>query len=404
MTRAVPDATSLHRYAAAFVDWMACAAGGRNQPAAVAAGAGGDRVLALGAAGHVLDYDDTYAPGLAHLSAPTAPSALIVAAELGASVGDMLRAYAEGFEAMGALARASHPALYERGWHPTAVCGVVGAAVAASDLLGASRDRATAISLLRAGGLQAAFGSDGKALQVGMAASSGVLAARLAAQGASVPLDRVASGPAGFEAVLGARFQKAHTDDRRAIESNWIKAWPCCLQTHGAVEAAERARAGGVPPGTPLEVVVHPVSLRAASYGPRPADGLQAKFSIPYLVMYTLARGAPRVESFARIDAEVARQAEDVRVTADAELAESEAVLVAGGERFHVSAALGSPERPMDAEALRGKVEQLAGSALTGALDDLERPAGSVLSLLARGAPDLNPDAGGGPRLLPAFD
>jgi hypothetical protein len=31
--------------------------------------------------------------------------------ELGATIGDILHAYAEGFEAMGALARLSHPAL-----------------------------------------------------------------------------------------------------------------------------------------------------------------------------------------------------------------------------------------------------------------------------------------------------
>src|SRR6185503_11239381 len=105
---------------------------------------------------------------LAHLSAPTAPVALVLTGRRGGSVGEALAAYAAGFEAMGALARASHPALYERGWHPTAVCGGAGAAVTAAAVLGAPREDAVALALLRAAGLQAAFGSDGKSLQVGL--------------------------------------------------------------------------------------------------------------------------------------------------------------------------------------------------------------------------------------------
>src|SRR3954447_17183276 len=119
-------------YRTAFLDWLSCASAGREQHAARAALALGDKVAWAGTAGHVLDYDDTYAPGLAHLSAPTAPAALVVAAERGLSVREAIEAYALGFEAMGALSRASHPALYDRGWHPSAVCGAIGAAVAAS--------------------------------------------------------------------------------------------------------------------------------------------------------------------------------------------------------------------------------------------------------------------------------
>ncbi|HEV3376401.1 MAG TPA: MmgE/PrpD family protein, partial [Thermoleophilaceae bacterium] len=168
-------------YRVALLDWLACAARGAREPAARAARGLGDRVAFAGTAGHVLDFDDTYLPGIAHLSAPTAPAALVVAGELGRSAGDALAAYEEGFEAMGALARAGHPALYDRGWHPTAVCGGVGAAVAAARLLDAPRENAVALALLRSGGLRAAFGSDGKSLQVGLAAASGVRAARLAA-------------------------------------------------------------------------------------------------------------------------------------------------------------------------------------------------------------------------------
>jgi len=372
-------------YGATFLDWIACASAGRGEPAARAAAAAGDglieRVVFAGTAGHVLDFDDTYLPGLSHLSAPTAPAALVLGAELGRSVGEVVDAYAAGFEAMGALARASHPALYDRGWHPTAVCGVAGAAVAAARLLGLDGEReraAVAIALLRAGGLRAAFGSDGKALQVGMAAAAGVMAARLAEGGASAPLDEVAHGPAGFEAVLGASFAEPSRDEL-AVRETWIKAWPCCLQTHGAIEAADRARADGLEPGAPVEVIVHPISLEAARCGPEPADGLQAKFSIYYCTAYTLLHGTPGLDAFRGLDSEAARLAGRVEVRTDDALLESEAMLSADGRELRVKAALGSPEQPMDDAALAAKLRDLAGERLVGVLDDPDRPASALL-------------------------
>jgi 2-methylcitrate dehydratase PrpD len=345
------------------------AAGGR------AARAIGDRVASAGTAGHVLDFDDTYLPGLAHLSAPTAPAALVVAAEFGLDARAALDAYAAGFEAMGALARAGHPALYDNHWHPTALCGGVGAAVAAAALLEAPRDAAIALALLRASGLRAAFGSDGKSLQVGLSASSGVEAARLAAAGARVPLEPAARG---YEAATGGTFAEPDPE-RPAVEENWIKAWPCCLQTHGAIEAA-----AGIGDGAPerLTVSVHPVSLQAAAHGPEPADGLQAKFSIPYLTAYTLLHGPPRMESFDTVEADVVERARLIEVRADDALLESEFVLLDGDDELaRVKAALGSPDNPMDADALRLKAERLGGAELAGALDDLGRPAGELLDL-----------------------
>jgi 2-methylcitrate dehydratase PrpD len=363
------------RYATALVDWLACAARGRREPAARAARALGDPVLSSATAGHVLDFDDTYLPGIAHLSAPTAPVALTLAAELNLSVADALGAYAKGFEAMGALARASHPALYDNGWHPTAVCGGVGAAVTAAALLEAPAGDAVAIALLRASGLRAAFGSDGKSLQVGLAASSGVVAARLAQAGARAPLERVVEG---FEQATGGRYAEADPDDP-AVAANWIKAWPCCLQTHGAIEAADSLN-GSAPDD--LSVTAHPVSLQAAAQGAAPADGLQAKFSIPYLTAFTLLHGPPEVDSFERVDPTAVERARLIEVKTDRLLRESEFVLRGGGaELARVEAALGSPDHPMDGAALRAKVEGLAGPELAGALDDRERGAGELLAL-----------------------
>jgi 2-methylcitrate dehydratase PrpD len=382
------------RYPDAFLDWMACAVGGLEEPASRAAREAGDgvleRVIAAGTAGHVLDFDDTYLPGVAHLSAPTAPAALVLGTELSAGVGEVLAAYAAGFEAAGALARAGHPALYDGGWHPTPVCGALGAAVTASRLLELSPEAersASGLALLRAGGLRSAFGSPGKSLQVGMAAAAGVASARLAAAGASVDVGQIAGGPAGFEAAFGAHFEQP--GDSRAVEENWIKAYPCCLQTHGVIEAALAARdaegidAARAGPGAapPIEVTVPPISLQAA-WVKDPRDGLQAKFSIPYLTAYALLYGRPDISSFGGVDEAARELAESVNVRIDTGMTASEVVLRRDGARFEVPVALGSPQRPMTEEALATKRRDLAGERLQGALDDPQRPAGELLEAL----------------------
>lgn len=379
------------RYRDALLDWLACAVGGLAEPAARSAREAGDglldRVTAAGTAGHALDFDDTYLPGIAHLSAPTAPAALVLGAERGASAGEALAAYAAGFEAAGALARAGHPTLYDGGWHPTAVCGALGAAVTASRLLELSAEAersAAALALLRAAGLRSAFGSAGKSLQVGMAAATGTAAARLAAAGADLDLDQIAQGPAGFEEAFGASF--GQPDDRSAIEENWIKAYPCCLQTHGPIEAALTARdevEGEVAGKASIEVTVHPVSLQAAPIA-EPANGLEAKFSIPYLTAFALLHGAPDTKSFAGIDDAARELAGTIAVRADPEIAESEALLaIDGTPAARVEAALGSPQQPMSADQLAAKRRDLAGNRLEGALDDLDRPAAELLDVLS---------------------
>jgi 2-methylcitrate dehydratase PrpD len=373
-----------------MLDWLACAAGGVDESATRAARAAADgtraaraaaggsldaRIIAGGTAGHVLDYDDTYHPGVIHASACAAPAALLLAAELDRPLGDALDAYAAGFEAAAALARASHPQLYERGWHPTAVCGTVGAAVAAARLLALGTERArdaTALAILRAGGLRAAFGSDGKALQVGMSAAAGVHAAQLVAAGARVPAERVA---AGFEHAFGGRWS-APDPDTHAIRENWIKPWPCCLFTHSTIEAVASLRADGR--DGPLTVAVHPLAREAAGYDDI-RDGLQAKFSIPYLAAYTLLHGPPSVASLSAVDEQARALAHGVEVVTDAALGEWEARV----DGLTVEYALGSPARPLDAAGLAAKVRDLAGDRLDGVLDDLSRPAAEVVAAAA---------------------
>jgi 2-methylcitrate dehydratase PrpD len=379
-------------YLTAFTDWLACASGGASERAARAVRASGDDLLAdvafAATAGHVLDFDDTFSAGVVHVSAATAPAALVLAAHLGLSLRAALDAYAEGYEAMAAVAAASHPVLYDAGWHPTTVCGPIGAAVAASRLLDlsvAQRDNALAVALLRAGGTRGAFGSDGKAIQVGLAAAAGVQAALLARAGATVD-PRAIHGPFGFEGVLGARWAQLgaggtlHGDSAPGIDGNWIKMHPSCLGTHSPIEAAEQVREGGYRLSYErLSIVVHP-RARQAAYLDTVTDGTSAKFSIPYCVAHTLIHGPPQVHDFASIDAAARDGSRLVSVAVDGSLPEFGAVLtVPGCEPARVSCPRGAPERPIAAAELAAKVAGLAGDRLHGVLEHLRAPAAIAL-------------------------
>ena len=380
-------------YRVAFIDWLACACAGVDERAARAVCASGNDLLTgvafAATAGHVLDFDDTYSEGVAHVSATCAPSALVLAAHLGLSLGAALDAYTEGYEAMAAVAAASHPALYDAGWHPTAVCGPIGAAVAASRLLGltaARRENAVALALLRAGGTRGAFGSDGKAIQVGLAAAAGVQAALLARAGATVDPGAI-QGPLGFQGVFGAGWPRAGVggslagDRARAIERNWIKLYPSCLGTHSPIEAAAQARDGGYRlDHQQLEVLVHPIARQAAHLD-MVSDGLSAKFSIPYCVAHTLINGPPRVHDFEAIDAAARDRSRLVNVTVDGSLPEFGAVLtVAGSEIARVPCPKGAPERPATEPELAAKIADLAGDRLHGLLADVGAPAAAALN------------------------
>jgi 2-methylcitrate dehydratase PrpD len=381
-------------YLAAFTDWLACASAGAGERAAQAVRASGDDLLTdvafAATAGHVLDFDDTFSAGVAHVSAACAPAALVLAAHLELSVRAALEAYAEGFEAMAAVAAASHPALYEGGWHPTTVCGPIGAAVAASRLLGlsaAQREHALALAVLRAGGTRGAFGSDGKAIQVGLAAAAGVQAALLGRAGAIVD-QRVIHGPLGFEGVLGASWswlnpgghRTAPDESARAIDGNWIKLHPSCLGTHSPIEAAEEVRVGGYQlDHDPISVAVHP-RARQAAYLDVVSDGMAAKFSIPHCVAHTLRHGPPRVRDFASVDPVTQEDSRLVSVSLDESLPEFGAVLcVVGSELARVRYPRGGPERPVTAAELDAKVADLAGDRLTTAL---EAPGAQAATLL----------------------
>ncbi len=149
--------------------------------------------LANGVASHGLEMDDVENRSSLHPGVVVFPVALALAEQLGTPVADFYAAVVAGYEVTLRTGAALNPAsAYERGFHPTAVCGTLGAAAASARLLGLSPEQ-TNMALGIAGSMAAgsmAYLDEGawtKRLHPGWACHAGIMAARLAAAGFAGP-------------------------------------------------------------------------------------------------------------------------------------------------------------------------------------------------------------------------
>ena len=261
-----------------------------------------------GALGHALDFDDSSSDLGGHPTAVVFPAAFAVAESVGASGAELLDAHVRGVEIAAALGRALNPSHYDSGWHPTATLGAFGATAAAGRLLGlSSNSLAQAFGLTAAlcSGIKVSFGTLAKPLQVGRAAMNGVAAAQLIAGGADAR-STAFEAEQGFLAVL-ERTDRSPTVSLPGVDgSPWslalpgliIKQYPCCGSTHSAIDAAldvrERLLGGEI---TQVRIGLHP-KRRTHVDRPDPGSGLDAKFSVQYVVARALLLGAVRLDDF----------------------------------------------------------------------------------------------------------
>jgi 2-methylcitrate dehydratase PrpD len=97
--------------------------------------------FANGVASHSIEMDDVHNASSLHPGAVVIPAALAVAEERRRSGRDLLEAIAVGYEIVLRVGVAANPTrVYRQGFHPTAVCGGFGAAVAAGKLLNLERE------------------------------------------------------------------------------------------------------------------------------------------------------------------------------------------------------------------------------------------------------------------------
>ncbi|QNG36558.1 MmgE/PrpD family protein [Geodermatophilaceae bacterium NBWT11] len=267
-----------------------------------------DAAVLNGVLVHGLDFDDTHIGAVTHVSASALPAALSAAVAADATTRDLLLAYVLGVEVAARVGLAGAGAFHDLGFHPTALAGAFGAAVAAGKVAGLDADQLVAaqgvVGSMAAGLLE--FLEDGawtKRLHPGWAAQSGLTAAAFAKAGWTGPA-AVYEGRFGLFAThlagrdthpelvaesLGTRWETAETA---------VKPYPVCHFAHAFADAALSLReqhgltAADV---AGIRCAIHPVPGKvvcepaAAKWAPR--DEYDAKFSLPYIVATTLARG-----------------------------------------------------------------------------------------------------------------
>ena len=269
-----------------------------------------DATMINGVASHALDYDDFSGAMGGHQSVPLVSLLFALGEERAASGLQILLAYTVGVETEIRLARAVNFHHYDKGWHPTATLGTIGAAASAAHLLGLNETRtatALAIAASLASGLKANFGTMVKPLHVGQSARNGLFAALLAEGG----FDANAEAFEHHQGFLNV-FNGPGTYDAAKMLENWgtpleieqpsiaLKQFPCCGSTHPAISAMlDLVRAEDIRPGdvAGIEVLPHGRRLRHTN-NPDPQTALEAKFSHQYVIARTLLDRAVRLKDF----------------------------------------------------------------------------------------------------------
>ena len=94
-----------------------------------------DAAVVNGMLMHGLDYDDTHAAGVLHLTVSTFPAALAAAAHAGASGAELLAAYIVGVETGARIASVVKGGFHQVGFHPTGVVGAFASSLVAGRLM-----------------------------------------------------------------------------------------------------------------------------------------------------------------------------------------------------------------------------------------------------------------------------
>jgi 2-methylcitrate dehydratase PrpD len=228
------------------------------------------------------------------------PAVLAEGESLAASGAEAIRAYIVGYEVWAELAAREPDPYHEKGWHPTAVLGTVGAAAAAAYLhklpVDACRN-AIALAASMSSGLVANFGTMTKPLHAGRAAACGIEAVRMTRLGLTASPDAI-EHHAGFLAALSPQSRSDRSDAASKIGERLrivdaglsIKRYPMCYSAHRTIDGVlDMVAANDIGVDDVSEVRVTIGTTQASMLrNHAPANALEAKFSIEFAVASAL--------------------------------------------------------------------------------------------------------------------
>jgi 2-methylcitrate dehydratase PrpD len=351
--------------------------------------------LVNGTFGHGLDYDDVLSIMPAH------PSVVIVAAALASLDGERIsgrsfvEAYVLGVEIGGKIGLGMTQGHYRRGFHATGTLALFSAVAALAKLHRldvATTRQAFGIAASMSSGLRRNFGTMTKPLHSGIAARSALTALRLAQSGFTAAPD-ILEAPSGFFSTYGVEESDPDVAVRDlgqpfviADPGLALKKFPCCYATHRAMDGLLALREKLRFEADGVEKIIcrmPPGGMRVLTY-PRPATGLEGKFSLPYTLAAGALDGGYTLDSFtdtAVRRAEIARLYEridaaehpscqgddpkfETRSSGSRGFVEVEIRLRDGrSDRVRVDKAPGSPGRDMSWDELSAKFSDCARQA-----------------------------------------
>ena len=401
------------RHAAALNESMATALTKLGMGAGSASVIGDERGYAPPAAAlyngnlaHSLDFDDTHARGSIHPSAPIVPAAFAAAEMSGANGKNIIAGIVAGYEVQIRLSIALKPSEhYARGFHPTATCGVFGAAAAAARVFGLTADQiANAFGLCgsqAAGSMQFLLdGAWNKPFHTGYAAMGGLMAASFAADG-FIGAGQALEGKAGFlhayapdsdhqaaVADLGVRFETLDIA---------VKPYPSCRYGHAAMDALIDLRTANDINYRDIESVE--VGLPRTGWNligdpendkQNPKNYVDGQFSMPFVAAVAIRDGKMGWDSYAPhlADDETLALCKRIRSIVDPKVEAEFPAHMSGLVRVRTSGgnfekmvihARGEPENFLSGAEMRGKFDDLTSPYLNET--DRDALAGALLHL-----------------------
>ena len=264
---------------------------------------------------HARDYDDTHDGAILHAGVSSVPAAIAAAQLRGTLSGaELIAAVAAGLEVTCRLGTAITVDIIETGFIYSSLLGYFGATAAAGRALGLTRDEmASALGIVYssvAGNHQVTRDASlMKRLQPGLAAQAAVVAVQLARRGIRGP-QGVFEGLDGFFRVylqgrVSADDVRADLGSRFELMNLSYKPYPCCRDTHAAIDAVLEVRARARRPASDIESIR--VGLTAPGYQMvcvpehvrvAPRTVVEAQFSIPYTVATAWIDGRPEIGHF----------------------------------------------------------------------------------------------------------
>ena len=354
----------------------------------------GAAALANGTSAHSIELDDTHQAGSIHLGVVMYSVAIALTEYLpNIDFERFATAVVAGYETAARLGMAVQPKEhYGLGFHPTATCGVFGAAVTASKLLGLNEDlMLSAFGIagsMAAGSLE--FLADGawtKRLHPGLAAQNGIQAALLAAEGFRGP-GSILEGRDGFLAGYSRnpRPELVTCDLGQSFEilRTAVKPHACCRYMQTPIDALiELGRKYDIQPDqvTQIEVAVLEAGWSLVAEPKdrkyRPEGIVDAQFSMPFGAAVAILDRSAGMDAFTEDkmrSAEVRRLMSRVVLVKDARIEKNfpaewrsrVVVYLENGEHYenYVRYPKGDPENPLSWDELAAKFRALAGGVL----------------------------------------